>query len=425
MCVEQDRRQYGETYWHRSHQLPGIELCPEHECRLLSTSVPYRTDKIRRALIPAEQAIRLAPCTSSPFPYHLRPFLLEMAKEAAWLLSQPGEPSDQMCLWRRYIALLADRNLATYNGRVRESAFLSSFFHSFHPELLSLLKCPVTKPQTSSPLLRLVRPPERPEHPLHHFLLLHFLGVPVHIFFGMPPNASAFGSGPWPCLNSSAPHFHQRVVSHCRIHIHKRDGRPIGTFFCRCGFVYERQGPDWGPLAQFTMTRIIKFWNITSSVLATGNVVSQNTLGMDRLALAKRRHAWLIILQKCRKQNRQAAKALAGKLYRWLYEHDRQWLLQHRPSYRPRSTRKGSIRWEERDASAVYAIEAAILILKEAPGIPIRLYRTTIIREARRRAMISAQLDRLPKASKLLNSVIETREDFIRRRLTWAADQLR
>lgn len=425
MCLEQDRCQYGEAYWHRSHQLPSSELCPEHECRLLSTSVPYRTDTIRRVLIPAEHAIRLMPCTSASFPHHLRPFLLDMAKEAAWLLRQPVTSSDQMALWHRYIALLADRNLATYNGRVRERAFINAFAQRVHPELLSLLKCPGTKPQASSPLLRLIRPPKRPEHPLHHFLLRHFLDVPIHIFFGMPPNAMPFGSGPWPCLNASAPHYYQKVVRHCQTHIDKRDGRPIGTFFCRCGYVYERQGPDWGPLAQFTMTRRMTPGEVESSALATGTVAREYPPGIDRLALRKRRQAWLIILQQCRNHNRQAATASAGKLYRWLYEHDREWLLRHRPSYRPRSTRKGPIRWEEKDASAVDAIEAATRRLKDAPGIPIRLYRTTIIQEARLQEKISTKFDRLPQASKLLNAMIETPEDFIRRKLTWAVDLLR
>lgn len=34
VCAEEDRKQYGETYWHRSHQLKGIRVCPEHACFL-------------------------------------------------------------------------------------------------------------------------------------------------------------------------------------------------------------------------------------------------------------------------------------------------------------------------------------------------------------------------------------------------------
>ena len=39
-CVREDRMRYGERYWHRTHQLPGVYLCPEHSVFLESTEVP-------------------------------------------------------------------------------------------------------------------------------------------------------------------------------------------------------------------------------------------------------------------------------------------------------------------------------------------------------------------------------------------------
>lgn len=29
-CVTEDRRRYGETYWHRAHQAPRVIVCPHH-----------------------------------------------------------------------------------------------------------------------------------------------------------------------------------------------------------------------------------------------------------------------------------------------------------------------------------------------------------------------------------------------------------
>ena len=39
ICAQADRGQYGETYWHRSHQLPWVSVCPEHRCRLLNSPI--------------------------------------------------------------------------------------------------------------------------------------------------------------------------------------------------------------------------------------------------------------------------------------------------------------------------------------------------------------------------------------------------
>lgn len=39
VCAKNDRKQYGETYWHRIHQMQGVDICPYHHCRLIDSSV--------------------------------------------------------------------------------------------------------------------------------------------------------------------------------------------------------------------------------------------------------------------------------------------------------------------------------------------------------------------------------------------------
>ena len=39
LCAAEDREQYGETYWHRSHQLQGVDVCPLHKCFLQDSSI--------------------------------------------------------------------------------------------------------------------------------------------------------------------------------------------------------------------------------------------------------------------------------------------------------------------------------------------------------------------------------------------------
>ena len=39
MCTKQDRQEYGETYWHRTHQMIGLAACPVHGCYLMDSSV--------------------------------------------------------------------------------------------------------------------------------------------------------------------------------------------------------------------------------------------------------------------------------------------------------------------------------------------------------------------------------------------------
>lgn len=56
MCAEEDRRVYGETFWHCYHQMIGLPVCHIHNCYLMNSDVVI-SGKAPPMLIPAEQAI--------------------------------------------------------------------------------------------------------------------------------------------------------------------------------------------------------------------------------------------------------------------------------------------------------------------------------------------------------------------------------
>ncbi len=56
LCVKEDREQYSEPYWHRSHQLYGVTCCSVHGCYLVDSNVPI-TSEAPPILITAEEAV--------------------------------------------------------------------------------------------------------------------------------------------------------------------------------------------------------------------------------------------------------------------------------------------------------------------------------------------------------------------------------
>lgn len=44
LCVNEDREKYNEAYWHRTHQLMRVNICPKHKCRLLNSNVAINSD---------------------------------------------------------------------------------------------------------------------------------------------------------------------------------------------------------------------------------------------------------------------------------------------------------------------------------------------------------------------------------------------
>ena len=55
-CSAQDREAYGETYWHRTHQMQGVNICPIHRGYLVNSSIPISSNT-SPSLITANEAI--------------------------------------------------------------------------------------------------------------------------------------------------------------------------------------------------------------------------------------------------------------------------------------------------------------------------------------------------------------------------------
>lgn len=57
VCAEEDRKLYGETYWHRKHQIRNMRICPKHKCKLEDSKVTAKSEQTF-TLYPAESVIR-------------------------------------------------------------------------------------------------------------------------------------------------------------------------------------------------------------------------------------------------------------------------------------------------------------------------------------------------------------------------------
>jgi hypothetical protein len=56
LCVEEDRKKFGETFWHRVHQIRHINICPKHHCYLVNSKMQI-TSNSSPSLTNAEQCI--------------------------------------------------------------------------------------------------------------------------------------------------------------------------------------------------------------------------------------------------------------------------------------------------------------------------------------------------------------------------------
>lgn len=57
VCASEDREQYGETYWHRKHQIRNMNVCTKHKCRLVKSTIPAKSEQ-SFTLDPAEIVVQ-------------------------------------------------------------------------------------------------------------------------------------------------------------------------------------------------------------------------------------------------------------------------------------------------------------------------------------------------------------------------------
>lgn len=470
-CAREDESRFGEPYWHRLHQVPGVLICPSHEALLEECEVNRRAGRENLQFIAADAVTGAVPSQHQCLSGRERRVLLRIARDATWLLEHPISGSELGGLHSRYLGLLIQRGLASYTGGIHVTVLLPKFKSHYSPALLQLLHCEFTgsDPVKTNWLLRLVRPSRHARHPLYHLLLMQFLGCSAEEFFRLPSRGHPFGEGPWPCLNPAAEHYKEPVVQECVLSSRLRYNRPVGTFSCGCGFSYARSGPDPSPEDRFCVGRVISFgpvweaklrqmWNDSSlSLSEVGRQLRVDPLTVRRHALRlnlppsrrgrktkplpraarlkctdvstaiarKRRTYRANWVSATRQEPKTTLKALRLNLpreYAWLRRNDADWLMRHSPLNPRRARLTSGVDWKKRDAEYAIAVIAAATRLGNNPGRPVQVTRSAIGRAVGATTLLRQKLNKMPLTAQVIARVVESRVEYAVRRIQWATE---
>jgi Tn7-like transposition protein D/TniQ protein len=466
-CTEEDRK-VGEAYWHRVHQIPGVVVCPEHSVFLENSDAPIRYARNHIVFLSAEQSIKASVVRHTVLsdPDHIT--LHGIASNVAWLLNHPRNGSSLESLHRRYLRLLIEQGLATYSGSIHAYELLKQFKGRYSSNLLATLNCHFTgRDQTKDNwLLRLTRNPKNAQHPLRHLLFINFLSSTAESFFQLSEEIKFFGDSPWPCLNPAADHFGELTINAFRISYRGKNHKPVGTFFCECGFSYARTGPDRIEKDRFRISRMKTFGQIWEHSLR--DLWQDQSICLSEIArrlkvdpLTVIRHAarlklhgsrsskkirvlppalqlksqdasfdkddklrnyrsrWLSGLTQHPKLSLKSLRKKLPRVYTWLVKNDSDWLRLHRPKAKKRVKVVSGINWRKRDVKLAEMVQAARLRIKSRPGRPVRVTKTAVGKELGQLTLLRQKIHKLPLTAHTLSNIVESREDFAVRRVWW------
>ncbi|GIO09880.1 hypothetical protein J31TS6_59080 [Brevibacillus reuszeri] len=422
-CLSEDIQSYGESYWHRVHNTPGVFICPTHHSPL----VAYPTAKLNRHGFTAcpltgiekykVESILANYETLSP---KAKEMLLKLARDIQKLYSISDIPN----LYRAKTVFLPELQYSQYatpSGRIRQGMLHRDFELHYGNELLTLLESTIE--DEFSWLSFATRKTRRTLHPIRYLLLINFVFHSVEEFLNKTRGYHPFGQPPWPCLNHAADHFLKKVIDHCDVTICSDTRRPVGTFSCECGFVYSRRGPDRSENDQIRIGRIKEFGPVWLSLLA--NKVQHQAgsfrkiacdLGVDPKTVIK----YAKLLERdVAEQNRQSGSKLKVTKEDEAIFHSR---LGHRRTKRNVTQR---VNWELRDLeTSVKVEEECKKLLSNEMQKPIRVTIAYIGKQIGLQSLLEKHKNRLPVTMSVFKLYTEDVEQFQIRRVRWAAQLL-
>ena len=237
ICAAEDISRYGEAYWHRRHQLAEMIYCVKHRIRLLDSDV-----LVRRA------ATRFYPLTSvlieehDKVPYDdLLPHmdkLLKIGQECEWLIEHGLEVGWAANGYDKYLKLLRDKGIATFQGRCDYYALESAFNDYWGTDFLDALFSVTGDSRINGWTDRIDRNKMRSYKPLNHILLMCFLADSVSGFISSNPADTPYGHPPFLCENPICPNYH--IAGAELVNLRYYGNGVTASFECTyCGIQYK------------------------------------------------------------------------------------------------------------------------------------------------------------------------------------------
>lgn len=472
MCANLDRSTYGETYWHCTHQLPYVEVCPLHGAWLESSEVPaISLDRKQMTFTIADCEVRTRGALSVAQDWQSLLFL-RIARDSTGLLHSLYKVSNLTVLVNKLRWALVDAGYASYGGVIYHKKLSVEFQDFFGEALLEKFKCPISPDLQSNWLDLLLRSPLKCQSPIRYILLSYLLSRDIAEIIINSAEFHPFGEGPWPCLNLVCPQYRKPVIEKARIELKggSHAGKPHGTFSCKyCGFEYVRLGPDESVADRYRVGRVVSYgsvwdselqrlWNNSEfSIKHIGRLLgiaetavagqalrlglsfprplqfvddrktqewTKRRVEFSEALLQKHRNTWIAVVRGSPDLRVQQLRERCRATYSFLARHDPGWLRQHVPASRESSISTNSYPdIEELDARIASAIRLASDELRQVPGRPEWITETRLLKWAGLYSIYRYRPDSYPTARQVLENAAETREQHLVRCVQWAAQE--
>lgn len=246
-CLKEQYDKYGEGYWKRIHQIPGIFVCNKHSIPL--SKYPISLDILRmrshKFVLPSTNEIKIC---KDDYDKEIKQCLLNLTEDVEYILEKKVGFLTEDQIYKKYDLLFQIRGIAFPTLKRQEK--LNEVILGYYPiKFLELLNSSF-KANDKSSWLKYTNSVKSLKylHPIRHLLLIRSICGSARNFFEKEYTFEPFGKGPWICMNALADHYLEMVVEKVDISINRSNREIQGDMICSCGFIYRLREGEKNPL---------------------------------------------------------------------------------------------------------------------------------------------------------------------------------
>jgi len=445
LCVAEDRRDYGQAYWHRSHQLPGVWLCPRHDVPLFDLSAAWVVSQRHQLFLPDDQTV-VAQASLLLVTTQQLAIMRRLAGLCAGVLQANIATSTEGGAWPSYRRQAERLGLTLRGGRLNLSGILARLRNQIVAlpcthEFAFFHRVPVGEGGWAMVLLH---KPRRALHPLKHLVLADCLGLDcAGLLEGLGEQAYRPSIISPPAAPLPPPPVRDAqlmdLLGTRRLSL-RRVAADMGLSVTTLRLEAARLGLDiavrpkmLSPDRVAALVQDLVGGMPLAKAAAAHGVSLATVYRVQRLqpdAAAQRKR--LLRTRECEArrlrllQDIRSMPLRQSPEYVWLYRNDRAWLGKQvaKSGKRPRAA-VPRIDWRARDRALATQVLQWARAQSDEGGLPLRITRARIGRELHISAWLEHELERLPMTGRTVLRVLETPAQFQCRKLRWASVRLR
>lgn len=434
-CMKEDIDKHGETYWHRIHQTPGVLVCPKHKILLQNSTVRTKMSRHARLFEASEEnCIIESNIDKNLYTDKEIDILHSISKDVEYIYNNTIDKREAEWYQDNYINYLVKYNLASFNKYVNQKKLCQEINKYYGKLILENINCNISNIHNNW-ATRNVQKNKFSDSAIYNILFIKFLNVSLECFLKNKYVYTIFKNGIGPCLNTKEDHYMQKSAYRSEIIYNCKRGTVAEEFTCPiCKFKYAIKGNKCD-IRNF-INQEYKISNINTLL----NALEENNLkicysekeykknigtnkNFDDLR-KKHREIWSNYQIKFPEKSKTDISRENIATYKWLFDHDLEWLNANSPKLRKPSNNNKKVDWKLRDEETLDKLRPIVsdfLISKEKPE---KITINKLAYKSNLSYLTNKNLNRLPKTAKYLENVLETKEDFKLRKIKWAIKEI-